>query len=63
MKNFWAKDRKSIYRSLVKEYQKEGYDMRDAKRLAKMETDEVMADKEYFVNNLIDLDEEQRSQL
>ena len=63
MKNFWDKDRKSIYRSLVKEYQKEGYDMRDAKRLAKMETDEVMADKEYFVNNLIDLDEEQRSQL
>jgi hypothetical protein len=61
MKNFWDKDRKSIYRSLVKEYQKEGYDMRDAKRLAKMETDEVMADKEYFVNNLIDLDEEQRS--
>ena len=61
MKNFWDKDRKSIYRSLVKEYEKEGYDMRDAKRLAKMETDEVMADKEYFVNNLIDLDEEQRS--
>ena len=61
MKNFWDKDRKSIYRSLVKEYQKEGYDMRDANRLAKMETDEVMADKEYFVNNLIDLDEEQRS--
>ena len=61
MKNFWDKDRKSIYRSLVKEYQKEGYDMRDAKRLAKMETDEVMAAKEYFVNNLIDLEEEQRS--
>jgi hypothetical protein len=61
MKNFWDKDRKSIYRSLVKEYQREGYDMKDAKRLAKMETDEVMADKEYFVNNLIDLDEEQRS--
>ena len=61
MKNFWDKDRKSIYRSLVKEYQREGYDMKDAKRLAKMETDEVMADKEYFVNNLIDLDEQQRS--
>tara|TARA_R110002020_G_scaffold33278_3_gene101527 strand:- start:9443 stop:9628 length:186 start_codon:yes stop_codon:yes gene_type:complete len=61
MKNFWDKDRKSIYRSLVKEYQREGYEMKDAKRLAKMETDEIMADKEYFVNNLIDLDEEQRS--
>ena len=63
MKNFWDKDRKSIYRSLVKEYQREGYEMKDAKRLAKMETDEIMADKEYFVNNLIDLDEEQRSSL
>ena len=61
MKNFWDKDRKSIYRSLVKEFQREGYEMKDAKRLAKMETDEIMADKEYFVNNLIDLDEEQRS--
>lgn len=61
MKNFWDKDRKSIYRSLVKEYQREGYEMKDAKRLAKMETDEIMADKEYFVHNLIDLDEEQRS--
>tara|TARA_R110000824_G_scaffold43088_6_gene126401 strand:- start:8320 stop:8505 length:186 start_codon:yes stop_codon:yes gene_type:complete len=61
MRNFWDKDRKSIYRSLVKEYQREGYEIKDAKRLAQMETDEIMEDKEYFVNNLIDLDEERSS--
>jgi len=58
MRNFWDKDRKSIYRSLVKEYQREGYELKDAKRLASTETDEIMEDKEYFVHNLINLDEE-----
>ena len=57
-KNFWDRDRKSIYRSLVREYQREGYSQKEAKRFAREETNEVMADKESFVENIL-LEEEQ----
>ena len=60
-KNFWQRDRKSIYRSLVKEYQREGYTHKEAKKFAKEETDEIMADKESFVDNLIAIEAEQYS--
>jgi|TARA_R110000851_G_scaffold117732_1_gene244686 hypothetical protein len=60
-KNFWQRDRKSIYRGLVKEYQREGYDYKESKRYAKQETDEIMSDKESFVDTLISLEEEQSS--
>ena len=60
-KHLWQRDRKSIYRGLVKEYQREGYDHKESKRFAKQETDEIMADKESFVDSLISLEEEQSS--
>jgi hypothetical protein len=60
-KNFWQRDRKSIYRGLVREYQREGYTQKEAKKFAKEETDEIMADKESFVDNLLAIEEEQRS--
>ncbi len=60
-KHFWQKDRKSIFKGLVREYQREGYDYKESKRFAKEETDEIMADKESFVYNLIALEEEQSS--
>ena len=40
-KNLWDRDRKSIYKGLVKEYQQEGYDIKEARRLASQETDEI----------------------
>ena len=58
-KNLWEKDRKSIYRGLVKEYQQEGYDVKEARRLASQETEEIMADKKFFVANLIEVEEEE----
>jgi hypothetical protein len=38
---------------LVREYQREGYSPKEAKRLARNETDEIMADKEAFVKEII----------
>ena len=58
-KNLWEKDRKSIYKGLVKEYQQEGYDIKEARRLASQEPDELMADKKFFVDTLIEVEEEE----
>jgi len=51
-KNLWQKERKNLFRGLVRQYQEEGYTPREAKKFAKQEIDEVMEDKEDFVNNL-----------
>ena len=58
-KNLWEKARKSIYRGLVREYQQEGYDVKEARRLASQETEEIMADKKFFVDSLIEVEEEE----
>lgn len=58
-KNLWERDRKSIYRGLLKEYQQEGYNTKEARRLASQETEEIMADKKFFVDNLIEIEEEE----
>jgi len=47
-KNLWDKDRKSIYKGLVKEYQQEGYDIKEARRLASQETDEIWLIKSFL---------------
>ena len=52
-KNLWERDRKTWHRALVREYQREGYSLKEARRLARKETDEIMADKEGFVNEII----------
>jgi|TARA_R110000787_G_scaffold283478_1_gene396344 hypothetical protein len=52
--NFWEKERKIMYYSLIKEYQEEGYNLSEAKALAKKESDEAMIDKESFVSEIWD---------
>ena len=51
-KNLWQKERNNIFRDLVKQYVEEGYDTKEAKRLSKRELDEIMEDREDFVNRL-----------
>ena len=50
--NLWVKERKQAFNYLLKQYLQEGYDNKEAKLLAKQEVDEIMADKESFVDNL-----------
>jgi len=51
-KNFWQKERSSLLRNLVRQYKEEGYDIKEARHLAKIELNEIMEDKEDFVANL-----------
>lgn len=57
MKNLWVKDRKTIFRELYSTYMEEGYSSKDAKRLAKQETDEIMAEDQLFINDILDEEE------
>ncbi len=57
MKNLWEKDRKTIFRELYSTYMEEGYSSKDAKRLAKQETDEIMAEDQLFINDILDEEE------
>ena len=52
-KDFMSKERKSLFRSITRQYMQEGYDVREAKRLAKREVDDIMSDRENFMENLI----------
>ena len=52
VKNLWQQERKQMFRELVRQYVSEGYDQKEAKKLAKTEIDDVMEDREDFVNNL-----------
>ena len=51
-KNLWERERCNVFKYLVKQYLEEGYDIKEAKSLAKAEADEVMLDKESFVETL-----------
>ena len=51
-KNIWQRERNNIFRSLVKQYLGEGYEEKEAKKLAKEETEEIMEDKEDFIENI-----------
>ena len=53
-KNFWQRDRNTIFRDLVYQYEEEEYDKKEAKKLAKQEVDEIMRDKEDFVSDMWD---------
>jgi hypothetical protein len=57
MKNLWVKDRKIVFRELYSTYIEEGYSSKEAKRLAKQEADEIMAEDQMFVNDIMDEDE------
>jgi hypothetical protein len=57
MNNLWVKDRKIVFRELYSTYIEEGYSSKEAKRLAKQEADEIMAEDQMFVNDIMDEDE------
>ena len=57
MKNLWVKDRKIVFRELYATYIEEGYSNKEAKRLAKQEADEIMAEDQMFENDIMDEDE------
>jgi hypothetical protein len=52
-RSFLQKERQRIFRDLIRQYQQDGYDTREAKRIAKQDTDDIMADKETFIDNYI----------
>ena len=51
-KNLWQRERQNIFRGLVTQYMDEGYDSREAKKLAKDEVNDILEDKEDFVQNI-----------
>jgi len=53
-KELWEREQRQVYREFLKEYLAEGYDMAEAKSLAKQDTKEVMEDKLDFVEELYD---------
>jgi len=52
--SLWKQEQSQIYREFLKEYLAEGYDFKEAKKLAKKDTKEVMEDKLDFVEKLYD---------
>lgn len=58
MKNLWEKDRKIIFRELLTTYMQEGYNRKEAKKLASEETDEMMSGDMAFVNEIMDNQDE-----
>ena len=51
-KNLWQKERNAVFRDLVRQYSEEGYNQKEARKLARIEADEIMQAKEDFVDNL-----------
>jgi len=51
MKSLLQKERQRIFREVTKQYQDEGYDKKESKRMAKQDTDDIMSDKEAFIDN------------
>ena len=51
-KNLWQKERQHLFKDLVRQYMDEGNDSREAKKFAKQELNEIMEDKEDFVQNI-----------
>ena len=51
-KNLWEKEERQVFRSLTRQYKQEGYDIKEAKKLAREETNEIMLGKKEFAENL-----------
>jgi phosphotransacetylase len=54
MQNLWEKERKGLFRELYHQYIDEGYDQKEAKRLAKQEAEELMSDTEQFAFGVVE---------
>ena len=48
----WEKEERQVFRSLTRQYKQEGYNLKEAKKLAKIETKEIMSDKKAFAIEL-----------
>ena len=53
-KNLWDIERKTLFISVLRDYQYEGYDKEEAKKLAKKDVDDIMNEKISFVSNIWD---------
>ena len=51
-KNLWQKERSGLVRDLIREYVDDGYEYKEAKKLAKKEANNIMEDKVSFVHDL-----------
>ena len=47
------KERQRIFREVTKQYEDEGYNIKESKRMAKQDTNDIMSDKETFIDNYI----------
>ena len=53
MQNLWVKDRSSLFKELTKENLHEGYSRKEARRLARQETEEIMTDGLDFIDDIV----------
>ena len=52
--NLWDKDKKTIFRELYHQYLDEGYNQKEAKRMAKEEADEMYAEQVGFAFGVVE---------
>ncbi len=52
-KNLWDKERDSLFRELTLSYQEEGFSLKESRRLAKQETEEILSNSLDFVEDVI----------
>ena len=59
--NLWDKDKKTIFRELYHQYLDEGYNQKEAKRMAKEEADEMYAEQVGFAFGVVEKEYENES--
>jgi hypothetical protein len=51
-KNLWEKDKRQLFRELYHQYLDEGYNQKDAKKMAREEADEMYTENVTFAFNI-----------
>ena len=59
-KNLWEKERRSIFKRLLREYEDERYNRAEANHFAKIELQDIMEEKVSFVNELWEQEYEEK---
>ena len=59
-KNLWERERRSIFKRLLREYEDEGYDRTESNYFAKIELQDIMEEKVSFVNELWEQEYEEK---
>ena len=52
--NLWDKDKKTVFRELYHQYLEEGYNQKEAKRMAKEESEEIYSDQVGFAFSVVE---------